>query len=175
MANTGYIINPSVIQIFTTGPNSGSVVNPSYSINFNLSSSFTSSFLCNTQYFYKIFDPENCPITGYCIAPTLLRAATPCGPDYDYVYNIRYALNGTTSSIPTSFIEYSLQSNFTGEIGISLITNTGSSMLVNVNISGTLENLPINGSSPVYFRVANQCSGSGNSSYSNVRSSSCDI
>ena len=172
MANTGYIINPTVIQIFTTGPNSGSIVSSSFTIEF--SGSFTSSLLCNEIFNNKVFDPINCTIDNFCINPTInnILPSSSCNNEiFDYIYIIDYNTN-TTSSTQT-IIEYSLQSDFSGEIGSSsLITNTTQSMSyelpLNLNIN------PLNPQTPIYFRAKNICSGSISSSlYSSIRLFNC--
>ena len=172
MANTGYIINPQVIQVFTSGPNSGSEVSSSYNINFDISSSFTSSNLCGNEYSYKLFNPLFCEIDNYCVYPTLV-SSTPvyCDKNYNYTYSIQYLVN--SSSISDSIMEYSLDPTFTNNVGFLLLLNQPDPNTIIVNISDGLSTLPLNGNTQVYFRMKNICGGSISSSYSNVISSSC--
>lgn len=174
MANTGYTINPKVIQVFTTGPDSGSIVSSSFTIEF--SGSFTSSLLCNENFYNKVFDPINCTIDNFCINPTInnVTPSSSCDDDnFNYIYNISYNTNTPTSS--QSIIEYSLQSDFSGEIGSSsLITNTTQTMIYSLSLNLTTN--PLNNYTPLYFRMNNICSGSiGSSSYSLIVSYSCPI
>lgn len=174
MANTGYIINPKVIQVFTTGPNSGSIVSSSFTIEF--SGSFTSSLTCDTNFYNKIFDPINCPIDNFCVNPTInnIIPSSSCDDEnFNYEYILNYNTNTPTSS--QSIIEYSLQSDFSGEIGSSsLITNISQSM--NYDLLLSLITNPLNKYTPIYFRIKNICSGSiGSSSYSLPVSFSCPI
>jgi hypothetical protein len=168
MPNTGYIINPKVIQIFTSGPNSGSEVTSSFNIEFNISSSFTSSFLCNNEYFYKIFDPLNCPIDNYCIEPFIISSNVLNPTTYDYLYNIEY----NSSNITSSIIEYSLSDTFTTETGSLYITNSIDPNNITIDISEGLNTLPINCNSIVYFRMKNICNVS-QSLYSNIVGTFC--
>lgn len=172
MANTGYIINPTVIQIFTSGPNSGSEVSSSYNINFDIGSSFTSSILCGNEYNYRIFDPINCEIDDYCMYPTIISISPMfCYREYNFAYIVKYLVN--SSLISNSIIEYSLTSDFTGEIGSSSLTNSPDLNTVRVNIAEGLTTLPLNGYTNVYFRMKNICSGILTSSYTEIISSSC--
>jgi hypothetical protein len=168
MANTGYIINPKVIQIFTSGPNSGSEVTSSFNIEFDSSSSFTSSFLCNNEYLYKIFDPINCPIVNYCIEPSLISSTIVNPLSYDYLYNITYNSFNITSSI----IEYSLSNTFNSETGSLYVTNSIDPNNIIIDISTGLNSLPINCEVPIYFRMKNIC-GLSQSLYSNTIWISC--
>lgn len=174
MANTGYKINPYVQQIFTTGPNSGSLVTSSFITTFDTGSDFLSSSLCNNNFYYKIFDPINCPISGYCIAPTLyISQPTFCDGNYNYDYNISYNINNNIIDIPSGTIEFSLSKFFpTTQTGSVNITYLSSSETQTINISPLSPHLPYNYSTPVYFRLKNQC-GYSSSVYSNIISSSC--
>jgi len=174
MPNTGYIINPYVKQIFTSGPNSGSGVNNLFDIEFDISSSFTSSIVCNDIYNYKIFNPIQCNISGgYCIYPTIIEI-TPfeCTRFSFYRYSIEYNTNDV--SIDNSIIEYSLTSDFTGEVGSTLLLNGSDPNATIIDISDGLSILPLNGNIYIYFRIKNICI-SGDSIYSNIISSNCVI
>lgn len=171
MANTGYKINPQVIQVFTTGPNSGSVVSNDFTIIF--SGSFTSSFVCNEFTFEnKVYDPVNCVVPGLCIPPTLtnLTLSGSCEDFGGFIYNIQYDNNNSPYS-SQSRIEYSLQSDFSGEVGSYLYNNTSSS--TNTYVSLSLTTYPLNQYQTIYFRVNNICSGSNSSSYSNILDYEC--
>jgi len=172
MANTGYIINPKVVQMFTTGPNSGTQVNSTFTASFDVSSSFTSSFLCETQYFYKELDYINCPVSGFCPIPDIKHVLNNDCNSYDYIYNIEYRINSTIVNTPSSSLEYCLNNSFTGETGSISYNNTSNINFQTVNISSLID-LPLNQFTPVYFRLKNNCSGSINSTYSNIVSSSC--
>lgn len=169
MANTGYKINPYLVQNFNSGPSSGSLVSSSYVITFDVSSSFTSSIVCNNNYEYKIFDPINCEVSSSCIPPTIIKL-NPIGCDgsYNYNYNIKYQINDTISNIPDSLIEYSNSSTFISSSTVSVnsqsISNTNSLMTASINISD-MNNLPINGSTTIYFRLYNLCTVNGTSIY----------
>lgn len=179
MPNTGYIINPYIKQIFTSGPNSGSIVDNLFNIEFNISSSFTSSIICGNEYNYRIFDPINCEIDNYCVYPTITSIfPILCNRFYNFAYNVEYLVNSSlisSSIIEYSIIEYSISPDFSGEIGSSSLMNDPDPNLAIINISDSLTVLPLNGNTQVYFRMKNVCSGSISSSYSNIISSSCVI
>jgi hypothetical protein len=172
MANTGYKINPSVQQVFTTGPSSGSLVSSSYIINFDVSSSFTSALLCNTLYSYREFDSINCNITGYCITPTFINATAISCSSTPYFYNLTYNINGITSSIPSSQIEYSINPSFDFYVTQSRNNISDYSNSINIALTGST---PLNKNQPVYFRIKNNCVGSGSSLYSEILSAQCPL
>lgn len=177
MANNGTKINPQVRQYFTSGPNSGSEVSNSFNITFDVGTSTTSSMLCGSQFNYKIFNPQECEIPSYCITPTIdLVEPRFCGPDYNYSYRIKYLLNTTATSAPSTIIQYSLQSSFTGEVKQTTVTNNISSSQTEANINiNNLNTLPTNGNTVIYFRAINSCIGSPtSSSYSNIKSTKCE-
>jgi len=176
MANTGNLINPYVTQVFTSGPNSGSEVNPTFVITFNSSSNYISESICGINYYYSIFDPISCPVAGFCVTPSIMFSNVSNCSSFDYNYDVRYNINSSSLNIPQSKIEYSLSNTFSGPTGSSLISNTGTTNFVTINISsgsGALSPLPMNQYSPVYFRVKNICDGSGESSYSSVLDAVC--
>ena len=177
MANNGYKITPKIQQVFTTGPNSGSEVSSSFNIEFDVSSSFTSSIKCNGDLFnYRVFDPIECEIDNYCVSPSITNAVpTSCViNNYTSKYNISYNINNTTSSIPDGVIQYCLRSSFTNsDIGSELILYTSSIDNIQIDISD-LDVLPLNAYTPVYFRIINNCSiFPFTSSYSNVFEAKC--
>jgi len=170
MANTGYIINPYIKQVFTSGPSSGSLVSSSYVINFDPSSSFTDAVLCGTIYEYRKFDPINCPITGFCISPTILTASVINCSDLNYNYLITYDINGITSSISSSVIEYSLNPSFNPYFSTTFNNTTDYINSSSLSLNG---NTPLNKKQPIYLRLKNECSGSGSSLYSNTIIAQC--
>jgi hypothetical protein len=174
MANTGYIINPKVIQIFTTGPNSGSVVDEDFNIEFNISSSFTSSLLCNNLYEYKIFNPLLCPPpTGtLCISPTFISASNiNCGSN-EYNYNIIFNTNINNPSGSIYKIEYSQFLDFS-ITGSEILNITSSNNIINhqFNISEITSSI-LNDNIRLRFRIKNICNIS-ESLYSNIISTQC--
>lgn len=185
MANTGYKINPQVIQIFTTGPNSGSIVTSSFTVTFDSGSGFNSASLCNQFFYNKEYDPYNCIIPSFCVPPILYTAYSQyCDSSYNYTY--QFAIGAGSSSLEGLRVEYSLTPDFTGEVKGTTITDyIGSTIApLNVNISNGLTNrseisssglvtLPLNQYSPVYFRAKSICSGSNSSSYSNIQEGKC--
>ncbi len=173
MANTGYIINPKVIQVFTTGPDSGSIVSSSFTIEF--SGSFTSSLLCNQTYQNKIFDPINCVVSNFCISPkiAIIQPFSSCDDDpFNYTYVITYNTNSPSAS--QSIIEYSLQPDFSGETGSSGIINNYSQSMEH-DLFLDLQSYPLYQYDPIYFRIKNICSGSSStSSYSVIEQFNCE-
>lgn len=174
MANTGYKINPKVIQIFSTGPNIGTMISPSSSITFNIGSGFISSSLCGTMFYYKIMDNINCTPPSSCTPPTLDKAKTEgCYTTWNYIYTLQYNINDLQTNISQSVVEYCLNSGFSGEIGSTIISNISTSNTQSINISSGLTYLPINKTTPVYFRLKNRCNTGVTSSYSNILSTKC--
>lgn len=185
MANTGYKINPFVTQVFTSGPNSGSEVSPSFIVTFNTGSGFISSSLCGNQYYYKTYEPYNCIVPSLCIPPILSSASVQfCNSSYNYTY--QFDLNAGSSSLEGVKIEYSLNPSFSGEIKSTTITDYSGSinpLIVNISNGDTnrseisssgLSGLPLNQYSSVYFRAYSICSGSNSSSYSNIQEGKCE-
>jgi len=183
MANTGFISSSGIIQVFTSGPYSGSIVTSSYSDGINLfgniintSQSFISGTVdfiipCETEgniingvnYFERYyFNPIQCPPLGFCFPPTFISASRNTCVDRDpSIYNIIY--NSGSSTADYTIIEYSTSNNF---------NITGSTILDNSNLTSSIEVL-INGfkpqfDAPVYFRAYNSCSNDTISSNSNV-------
>jgi len=185
MANTGYKINPKVIQVFTTGPSSGSIVSSSFTTTFDSGSGFTSASLCNEYYYYKVYNPYDCAVVGLCIPPIIHTISVQnCEIGYDYVY--QFALEAGPDPVPNLRVEYSLNSDFSGEVKGTTITDyVGSTIApLDVNISTGLTNraetsssglisLPLNQYDSVYFRAYSICSGSNSSSYSSIQEGKC--
>lgn len=193
MANTGYISSSGINQVFTTGPYSGSIVTSSYSNNTTLSGpvvSFYKSFIsgsdsvtgssdydpnainlispCGNLFQRYYYDPIKCP-TGNCLSPIALTVTVNNCNVTDYNYN--FTFNSGSTSATYSTIEYSTIPDFSSNTGYLIVTN--SIGITNpINISGSLPILPLN-TTPVYFRVFNDCVIDGTSSYSNTISASC--
>jgi len=186
MANTGYTINPKVIQIFTSGPNSGSEVTSSFSVTFDSGSGFISTSLCNQYFYNKIYDPYNCIVPSLCVPPIISNTSPKfCDSSYNYIY--QFDLYAGSGSLPGIKIEYSLDSGFSGEVKGTTITDyVGSTITpLEINIINGLTNrteesssglttLPLNQYTPVYFRAYSICSGSNSSSYSNIDEGKCN-
>lgn len=183
MANTGFITSSGIVQVFTSGPFSGSIVTSSYSDGNNLfgniintSQSFISGTLdiiipCDIEgsvingvnYFERYyFDPIQCPPLGFCSPPTFISSSRNTCIDTDpSIYNIIY--NSGSSTANQTIIEYSTSRNF---------NITGSTILNNSNLTSSIEVL-INGfkpqfNAPVHFRAYNSCSNNTTSSRSNI-------
>lgn len=185
MVNTGYKINPQIIQIFTTGPNSGSIVTSSFTVTFDSGSGFVSTSLCNQNYYNKVYEPYNCVVPSLCIPPIIYSVAVShCTSSYNYVYQI--TVDAGAGSLPGLRVEYCINSGFTGEVKGTTITDYIGSVLspVEINItngltdrsetsSSGLVTLPLNQYTPVYFRAYSICSGSFTSSYSNISTAVC--
>jgi hypothetical protein len=179
--NTGYVSSSGVIQIFNSGPYSGSLVTSSYSNGSNLFGprvDFTSSFIsgtvdvlsfCEGLPFYRYYQNTTlCPISG-CFAPTLLTV-TPvsCSGDWQSEYLITY--NSASANSTYTIIEYGPYSNF-ADYATRIITNA-------VPLTLPLSYFDDSGTSVqpndiMYFRAYNSCSNGSTSSYSNVITASC--
>jgi hypothetical protein len=142
--STGYIINPFVKQVFTSGPNSGSLVeNYEYELN-----DITSSLLlCTESFHYKEYRPDICDVSGsnICISPIIITGSYISGNEF----NITYNLYNNTSSI----MEYSLYKfgSIYESRSIELIDNNN--QIIDVS---DLNPQPINNSF-VFFRIKNEC------------------
>jgi hypothetical protein len=190
MANTGYITSSGIVQVFTSGPYSGSQVTSSYSDGSNLFGNIINTFQsfnsgtvdiiipCETnnpipglnvfERFY--YDPISCPPDNVCIPPTIISVERNTCNDFDpSIYNIVYISSSISAS--STLIEYSLSSTF---------NITGSTILNNSNVTSSI-NVEINGFAPqassvVYFRARNLCSTSSISNYSPIFiSNNCEV
>jgi hypothetical protein len=178
MANTGYLINPKVIQVFKNGPNSGSVVDEDFNIEFNISSSFTSSLLCNSNlYEYKTLNLNLCPLpTGsseICVPPLLNNIICEDNTDFNLQYVINFNENIYISS-SDYIIEYSLNNQFlnTGSQQINInIINPNNNYIIDIS---DLNPTPLNITTPIYFRIKRICN-TISSSYSQIQTSTCSI
>jgi hypothetical protein len=143
MANTGFKINNTVRQNFTSGPNSGSIVSASFDTDLTVSP-FSASLGTET-YFYRSYDPETCePGFEDCIVPILTSVITGSAKG-------RFNLN------------YVTQSSFNDPIDItaSVANNPDftSAQIFSSSI-GTL--MPITSSftsGTIYFKAFTSCSG----------------
>ena len=179
--NTGYISSSGVIQVFNSGPYSGSLVTSSYSSGSTLlgprvdfTSSFTSGTLdvitfCSTPYTRYYQDTASCAVSG-CFAPTLLTA-TPisCSGNWQSEYSITY--NSASANSTYTIIEYGPWSNF-ADYASHIITNA-------VPLTLPLNYFDDSGTSVqpddiMYFRAYNSCSNGATSSYSNIITASCE-
>jgi hypothetical protein len=180
MANTGYITSSGIIQIFTTGPYSGSEVTSSYSDGSTLFGGILNTFQpfisgdldiitpCETdniipginsfERFY--YDPAVCPPDGICLAPTFTSAQrNTCISSDPSTYNITWSSGSSTADY--TIIEYSIFSNFSST-GSVILDNSNYTSSINVLING----FPPQSTSPIYFRAYNSCSNGSNSLYS---------
>jgi hypothetical protein len=181
--NTGYVSSSGVIQVFNSGPYSGSLVTSSYSSGSTLLGprvNFTASFisgtadsflLCNNAFFRYYQNTASCAVSG-CFAPTLLTA-TPvsCSNNWQSKYSITY--NSASANSTYTIIEYGpygLNRNF-GDYATRIITNA-------VPLTLPLSYFDDSGTSVepddiMYFRAYNSCSNGATSSYSNIITASC--
>jgi hypothetical protein len=178
MANSGYIINSGVTLNFNSGPLSGTLVSSSYVVEFDEGSSFTSSILCGEEYEYKILDLASCAPSGICTPPSINRIFVTDCDNYNYTYTIQWNINGNIADIPETVIQYSNQSSFISSSTVSAnsqtITNTASIMSTNIDISD-MNNLPLNSSTPMYFRLYNSCTSNGTSSFDDYEALGCRL
>jgi hypothetical protein len=175
MSNTGYLINPKVIQIFTSGPNSGSMVNEEFNTEFDFITDFTSSLICNKLYEYKTYNPLLCPPkpNSICITPILISAFVNDCTAFDYNYNIIFNSNISNPSESIYSIEYSSNTNFSPFTSQEIIISSSNNIITqSINISDLIP-LPLNNSSRVRFRIKKICSGMSSSSDSNIITTSC--
>jgi len=77
MANTGFIINNTVRQFFSSGPTSGSAVTASTDFDIDLTIAPFSASLGDEVFFNRAFEPDICP-EGFenCIPPLLTSLTT---------------------------------------------------------------------------------------------------
>lgn len=184
MANNGYVTSSGIVQIFTTGPYSGSEVTSSYSDGSSLFGGTLNTFQpfisgvldeilpCNEDESFIRFryDPTICPPDDTCLSPILISAQRDtCSFSSPSTYNINW-LSGSSIADYT-ILEYSTSNTF---------NITGSTILDNSNYTSSV-NVLINGFAPffedrIYFRAYNSCSNGSNSLYSQtVISNNCEI
>lgn len=153
MANTGYQITPSLVQTFTSGPASGSLVSGAFgSFTTQLGVAPFSASLEDTNYYYRALNEVTCP-EGFedCQAPVLTSVQTGSAKG---LFNLNYTqpttLNAAvdiTGSI-SQLEDFSVVQTFSASIG-SLLPISSSFT------SGT-----------VYFRAFQSCSGPDKSPFS---------
>jgi hypothetical protein len=179
--NTGYVSSSGVIQVFNSGPYSGSLVTSSYSSGstlfgpkINFTSSFTSGTvdylsICNGDFFRYYQNTASCAISG-CFAPTLLTA-TPVScslRNWQSKYSITY--NSASANSTYTVIEYGPYADFI-DYATHVITNATPLILPlsYFDDSGT----SVEPDDIISFRAYNSCSNGATSSYSNVITASC--
>ena len=145
MANTGFIINNTVRQFFSSGPNSGSAVTASTDYDIDLTVSPFSASLDGEIFYNRAFEPDICP-EGFetCIVPLLTSLNTGSQRG-------RFAINYVTQSSFNTPIDItasvSNNINFTGEEIFS--ASIGETIPITSSfVSGT-----------VYFKAFTSCSG----------------
>jgi hypothetical protein len=185
MANTGYITSSGIVQMFTTGPYSGSEVTSSYSdgsllfgdiidttqlfISGDLDTitpcEVDTNIIPGVNYFERFyFDPTICPPDNICISPVINLVERDTCSDFDpSIYNITY--NFISPSADYTIIEYSTSPSFS-ITGSTILDN--SSFISPTPISVLINGLPPQAGSPVYFRAYNSCSNDTISGYSST-------
>jgi hypothetical protein len=159
MANTGFIINNTVRQYFTSGPNSGSTVNTGSDVNLTVSP-FSAS-LENETFFYRVLEPEICP-EGFetCLSPLLTSINTGSQRGRFSLSYVTQSSFNTASAITASVsndINFSIFEVFSASID-TLVPLTTSF------VSGT-----------VYFKAFTSCSGPDPSPDSSLLSFTYDL
>lgn len=159
MANTGYIINPSASQFYTTGPSSGSNVNTGSDV--NLSIAPFSASLNNETYYNRAFDPDNC-IEGFnvCLSPLLTSVNTGSQRGR---FELSYVTQSSTNS-PNN-----ITASISNDINFSTLETFSSSIDSIVPISSSF----ISGT--VYFRAFTSCSGPDQSPNSDLLAFTYDL
>tara|TARA_R110000803_G_scaffold70249_1_gene133045 strand:- start:248 stop:1975 length:1728 start_codon:yes stop_codon:yes gene_type:complete len=143
MANTGFIINPTIQQYFTSGPSSGSEVSASFEV--NLTRAPFSASLNNEDFFNRSFDPESCePGFEDCLIPVLTSLITGSRRG-------RFAIN------------YVTESGFNPPINITASISNDVSFSTSEVFSASIGNIiPVTTSfvsGTVYFQAFTSCSG----------------
>lgn len=159
MANTGYIINTTVRQYFTSGPNSGSNVDTGSDVDLTVGP-FSAS-LNNETFYNRVLEPEVCP-EGFetCLPPLLTSVNTGSQRGRFTVNYVTQSSFNTASAITASIsndINFSTSEVFSASID-SLIPVTTSFT------SGT-----------VYFKAFTSCSGPDPSEDSSLLSFTYDL
>ena len=144
MANTGYIINNTVRQNFTTGPNSGSAVTGSI-FDVNLTVAPFSASLDGTDYYNRAYEPDLCePGFETCVVPLLTSLTTGSCRG-------RFAIN------------YVTQSSFNPPVDITASVSNNPDFSVSESFYASIDGIiPVTSSfvsGTVYFRAFTSCSG----------------
>lgn len=150
--NTGFIIHPTASQYFATGPDSGSIVDVSFDVSlYESASSFVR--LNSTNFYYRIYNPEECELTKVCGPGKILTVFTGSG-DGEYVV---YYATGSASAVSSS-IQVSGFPNFNNAFNFAQIEQYDFEPSVNVAGSGSYF-IPSSSviSDKVYFRYINYC------------------
>jgi len=162
MANTGFIINNTVRQFFTTGISSGSAVTASTDFDVDLTVSPFSASLDGTDYYNRAYEPDLCePGFETCIAPLLTSLTTGSrrgrfAVNYVTQSSFNFPLNLTASVSNTS--DFSVSESF------YVATGSGPIPITSSFVSGT-----------VYFRAFMSCSGPDHSPNSDPLSFTYDL
>ena len=159
MANTGFIINETVRQFFTSGPDSGSVVNSGSDVDLTVSP-FSSS-LDGEVFYNRAFEPDDCP-EGFetCVPPLLVSLTTGSQRG-------RFAINYVTQSSfnPPNDITASVSNDISFSIEETFSASIDSIIPVTTSfVSGT-----------VYFQAFTSCSGPDPSADSTALSFTYDL
>jgi hypothetical protein len=144
MANTGYIINNTVRQNFTTGPNSGSAVTGS-AFDVDLTVAPFSASLDGTDYYNRAYEPDLCePGFETCVVPLLTSLTTGSRRG-------RFAIN------------YVTQSSFNPPVDITASISNNPDFSVSESFYASIDGIiPITSSfvsGTVYLRAFTSCSG----------------
>ena len=145
MANTGFIINNTVRQFFSSGPTSGSAVTASTDFDIDLTIAPFSASLGDEVFFNRAFEPDICP-EGFenCIPPLLTSLTTGSQRGrfaINYVTQSSFNLPNDITASVSNDISFSIEETFSASID-SIIPVTTSF------VSGT-----------IYFKAFTSCSG----------------
>jgi hypothetical protein len=190
MAITGYITSSGILQVFITGPYSGSEVTSSFSDGSTLFGGILNTFqpfisgdldvitpcdedniIPGVNYFERFyFDPTICTPDGTCLSPILIAAERNTCIEFDPSnYNITWVSGSSIADY--TIIEYSTSPNFT-TTGSTILDNSDYTSSINVLING----FPPQSTSPIYFRAYNSCSNNSISGYSStIVANNCEV
>jgi hypothetical protein len=161
MANTGFIINNTVRQFFSSGPNSGSAVTASTDFDVDLTVSPFSASLDGEIFYNRAFEPDICP-EGFetCLPPLLVGLTTGSQRG-------RFVINYVTQSSfnPSLDITASVSNNINFSTEETFFDSINGILPVTTSfVSGT-----------VYFKAFTSCSGPDPSAYSSPLSFTYDL
>ena len=145
MANTGFIINNTVRQLFSSGPNSGNAVTASADFDVDLTNAPFSASLDGETYYNRALDPLNCE-EGFetCVTPLLVSLTTGSQRG-------RFAINYLTQS------SYNAPSRITASV--SNINTFSSTESFSASIGSIIPVTTSFVSGTVYFQAFTSCSG----------------
>ena len=145
MANTGFIINNTVRQLFSSGPNSGSAVTASDDFDVDLTVAPFSASLDGETFYNRALDPINCE-EGFetCVAPLLVSLTTGSQRG-------RFAINYVTQS------SFNTASAITSSISNDI--NFSTSEVFSASIDSVIPVTTSFVSGTVYFKAFTSCSG----------------